>query len=418
MERNIKDAAKVLNDNDMLVKIGHIEFHSKEVHYHNDCKRAYLNKARDTVAKVKPKDEDPNSVALKNLFMCIESSVIDNHRPEYLISLHRHYTSTLEKVLEGEKVCIPHKVSTLGEKIAGHFGNRVKLDCLSRKEGIVVYSSKADRELAHSMASRYSTSEEHIVTAAACALRSIVLEVCKHAPELPTSLSLDDFKKGQVEIPELLQSFFTTLFCGLQKNRAVSESVRRRVDSLSQDVIFCTSSGRVKPSKHLCLGVGTKSLTGSRRVVEVLNRFGHSIGYHTAESIETEIASKIVQGGNLLPDMLLPQPGLSTGLAWDNYDELTETLSGKDTLHDTAGICYQDISAIPPTTDPEPCVMKENVETSKTAAKRRRQFEPPERNIVPYKKRPSLSKFSYEVYSQIPPPSSDKAKQMNLIWLI
>ena len=32
---------------------------------------------------------------------------------------------------------------------------------------------------------------------------------------------------------------------------------------------------------------------------------------------------------------------LFTGLAWDNYDELTETLSGRDTLHDTVGICYQ-----------------------------------------------------------------------------
>ena len=60
-----------------------------------------------------------------------------------------------------------------------------------------------------------------------------------------------------------------------------------------------------------------------------MNRFGNSIGYYTAESIETEIASKIVQEGNLLPDMLQPQAGLSTGLAWDNYDELTET-SDKD----------------------------------------------------------------------------------------
>ncbi len=117
-------------------------------------------------------------------------------------------------MVEGENLCIPHKVSTLGEKIVSHFGNRVKLECLSREEGIVVYSSKADRELVHSMASRYSTSEEHIVTEAACALRLIVLVVCKHAPELPTSLSLDDFKKGQVEIPELLQSFYHT-FCGL-----------------------------------------------------------------------------------------------------------------------------------------------------------------------------------------------------------
>ena len=54
--------------------------------------------------------------------------------------------------------------------------------------------------------------------------------------------------------------------------------------------------------------------------------------------METEIASKIATEGQLLPDMLLSQVSLSTSLAWDNYDELTETLSGKDTLHDTVGI--------------------------------------------------------------------------------
>ncbi len=35
--------------------------------------------------------------------------------------------------------------------------------------------------------------------------------------------------------------------------------------------------------------------------------------------------------------------GLCTGIAWDNYDELIETLSGAGNLHDTFGICYQNI---------------------------------------------------------------------------
>ena len=39
------------------------------------------------------------------------------------------------------------------------------------------------------------------------------------------------------------------------------------------------------------MGMGMKSLTGSRKVVEILNHMGHSIGYRMAESMETEIAS-------------------------------------------------------------------------------------------------------------------------------
>ena len=42
----------------------------------------------------------------------------------------------------------------------------------------------------------------------------------------------------------------------------------------------------------LCsMGLGMKSLTGSRKVVEILNNMGHSISYRMEESMETEIAS-------------------------------------------------------------------------------------------------------------------------------
>ena len=64
------------------------------------------------------------------------------------------------------------------------------------------------------MASKCSTTEEHTVGEAACILRSDILEICKSAPHLPTALSLEDFKKGQAEIPDLLRSFFTTLLTG------------------------------------------------------------------------------------------------------------------------------------------------------------------------------------------------------------
>ena len=161
VKKNIKEAARALNDSDLLVKIGDIGFHSKEVKYHNHCKREYLNQKRDSLNRAKTASassggDDANSVALMNIFMYIESSVIDNHRPEYLVSLHRHYTRFLEQVSEVKT--IPHKVSTLGEKIIKHFGDRVKLECSSRKEGSVVYSSKANKQLALSMASKFQKS--------------------------------------------------------------------------------------------------------------------------------------------------------------------------------------------------------------------------------------------------------------------
>ena len=118
--------------------------------------------------------------------MYIESSVIDNDRPEYLVSLHCHYCQYREGESDGDVA--RHTVRTLGEKIVQHFGNRVKLDS-SRKQGSLLYSSKANKELALSMASKCSTTEEHTVGEAACILRSVILKICKSAADLPTAFS-------------------------------------------------------------------------------------------------------------------------------------------------------------------------------------------------------------------------------------
>ena len=93
----------------------------------------------------------------------------------------------------------------------------------------------------------------------------------------------------------------------------------------------------------MCLGLGLKSHTGSRRIVETMNIFGHYIYYHIVESIEAEIATGISHPHQALLDGLTQGADLLTGLAWDIYDENTETLSGAGTLHDTVGICYQTI---------------------------------------------------------------------------
>ncbi len=56
-------------------------------------------------------------------------------------------------------------------------------------------------------------------------------------------------------------------------------------------------------------------MTGSRQVVEILNHFGHCINYHAAEEFETDLATAVTKQDVLLPDGLVAQPGLATGLA-------------------------------------------------------------------------------------------------------
>ncbi len=87
-----------------------------------------------------------------------------------------------------------------------------------------------------------------------------------------------------------------------------------------------------------------KAMTGSRRVIEVLNRYGHCVSYSIVQEIETELIYSSVANSRLLPDGLHLLPFLHiTGVGFDNFDLFVDTLSGKETLYDTVGIVYQDV---------------------------------------------------------------------------
>ena len=62
------------------------------------------------------------------------------------------------------------------------------------------------------------------------------------------------------------------------------------------------SGGKFLPGKHLSLGLTVKSITGSKNVVTLLNKFGHSASNEKIQRIDIEIESTISQQDTLLPD--------------------------------------------------------------------------------------------------------------------
>ena len=117
----------------------------------------------------------------------------------------------------------------------------------------------------------------------------------------------------------------------------------RRIQAIAEDIVFAVTGGIFKPRKHIMLGMAMKKLTSSRKVIEILNRLGYSISYTTVEELETELTMQLNNESQATPFGMKLTPNLKTGIAFDNYDRYVETLSGKNTLHDTVGIAYQDI---------------------------------------------------------------------------
>ncbi|CAF4875168.1 unnamed protein product [Pieris macdunnoughi] len=88
-----------------------------------------------------------------------------------------------------------------------------------------------------------------------------------------------------------------------------------------------------------------KSLTSSKKIINILNRFGHCCNYTTLEELETEATISSVRQSQVCPPDIILNPSLCTGVAFDNFDRYVDTLNGKETLHDTVGIIYQNIDS-------------------------------------------------------------------------
>ncbi|GFW88135.1 hypothetical protein TNCV_218071 [Trichonephila clavipes] len=173
-------------------------------------------------------------------------------------------------------------------------------------------------------------------------LRSTILKMDKTT--LPAVMKMEALINVEYTIPEKLDRFFKALIGGKDIRRRDGVNCHRLSNSLASDAIYCVSNGTVKPSKHITLGMAMKSLTSSRKMINILNRLGHCCNYNALEELETEATISSVNRSQICPPDIIQSPSLSTGVAFDNFDRYVDTLTGKDTLHDTVGIIYQNVS--------------------------------------------------------------------------
>ena len=143
---------------------------------------------------------------------------------------------------------------------------------------------------------------------------------------------------------------------------------RNKGTSTSADTVYACFGGKLLPGKHLSLDLAIKSLTGSKQLVTLTNRFGHTAGNETIRRLDMELEHTCKRSSDLVPNGIVKQRDLSIGLAWNNFDLNIETLSGAGTVHHTYDICYQNID--------ENCmeVIEEITPGTSSEGKRKRKF--------------------------------------------
>ena len=181
---------------------------------------------------------------------------------------------------------------------------------------------------------------------AALFLRQVVLAV--QTPPRPAFAA--DLVSTTPDVPDLLYNFLAWLMYGDTSSASISAQrcqnlpadVHRRVMSIAQDIIFLATRGHVKQAKHICLSMAVCHLTGSKKVITLLNRFGHEVSAPQLEELETGLAQQHLEDKALRQDAgFLPlnvHSGPFLTLCSDNSDRCEETLSGKGTTHCTNGI--------------------------------------------------------------------------------
>ena len=384
MAAKIKTASGCSEGKRILTQIAGVEFVSKKVKYHHSCKSSFMKSAeriRNTQKLHKPSEPQ----ALKAMISYVTDKVIEGNRPELLKSIYQQYCEYCEEVDE-----IPVSTAqSLGDILVCRIGSKIQLNSpKSKKLGVVVHHCDFPADAIRA-AFDFGSSDESIVIRTALILRK-ALKCVKHS-KMPCNLTTDCLFKDEGSPPDIATEFFKVLYGGLNESNYTAD-ILRRADSSSQDSLFIVSKRLVKPKKHLMLGLGVKSLTGSRKLLTILNRFGHTVNYHCAEELETELALAQQQTGLICPEGT--QKNCVMGLAFDNYDELTHPLSGAESLHDTMGILYQvDL--------PSETVIGESSTTSeKTLASkqsRKRTLPLTDTPLDPYQKRPQMCAFSHRL---------------------
>ena len=311
----------------------------------------------------------------------MDSHVIVNSEAHFLKSLVEDYRALLVEIGGHSFNETVFTSQHLQDKLTLVFGGKIKFDHGNKRRGNIIYNANTDLDTAVRKAFERDQEWKQKVREVALFLRKCIVNAKKKC--LPDKLTLIDLFSGEVQTPDELQEFLETLVIGLDSRRENLRIKKRRITSLAHNMIYSATGGKVKPSTQIIYGLALKSMTGSKRILEVSNRLGHTLSYNVIEELETELTYSSIVDQRLTPYGIALDSSLSTGVAFDNFDLYVETLSGKDTLHDTVGIIYQDIRDEIDFSTSEPIPAENETNTSLSKRKRRRTFDVEEKNLEP-----------------------------------
>lgn len=336
---SIKRAAKLHNDEDLLVLVADEDLIAREFKMHEKCYRDYTRictKQNTNVESNCTSTNDENDDSKKRFeYLCqfVQNRIIDGEQSLSIKLLTEVYG------LDEEDCRMRGKVKQMLMK---HFEGELLFVTVATNEAQVVLSKNVLTNT--KKVSFLKQNKDFVLKEAAKVIKDDIDLLIQTAPELPWPPTVESLQSEDRQPPESLRMFLTTLLHST--DHSPSEEVIRYVDSFSQDILYAVSKRKFLTRKHILLGNGLHSITGLKKPITILARLGHSCNYNKVQEIQTAQA-ELVQGMRSLqhPLPLLPADSTSkvnTFFWWDNFDCNKETIEGS--VHTCHGVAFQEES--------------------------------------------------------------------------
>ena len=144
---------------------------------------------------------------------------------------------------------------------------------------------------------------DRVILRCASKLRNDIFTV--QSKQICASVTVDNIMEGEAIPPDSVKSLFKMLHMGnLSRIEELSSRKSWLIDSSAADAVFCCSAGKIIPGKQLSLGFTLKSMTGSKKVLTLMNRYGHCASNETVRRVDKSLESTLNNSDSFIPDKI------------------------------------------------------------------------------------------------------------------
>ncbi|KAK3729921.1 hypothetical protein QZH41_018079 [Actinostola sp. cb2023] len=340
----IKTVAEATDDHRILHILRGVnnDLVAAEAKYHKSCFASYTSKSNLKHKTFKEtQDESLYSLAFKELASSIESG-IDEGKAYDMSSLLSMYQNSLQsKGVNGDS----YTRQRLKLRLQNHFAERIVFhQPFDKRNPELVYSSKISLQdvinaavdlhpskQQGSSSNESSSDKTNYIFEAAKMIKNDIKQ-CNGICTRP--LDVNDLNQETVRriVRNRLYWLLRWIIGCDVEDASTNAADERRILSIAQDIIHCSSNARVKTPKHIGLAMSVHHSTGSKQIVTLLNRMGYCSSYDERKSVDTSLASEVLakseEYGTVLPSNI--SLGSFVQIAADNNDFNEETLDVKD----------------------------------------------------------------------------------------